>query len=555
MTRKLILFIFITGYIFSQTAPSAFQSYTKEYRTENGISHVRTLINGLSPVIYQSSKTPGISQTNTMSGSMMRWLFQDPYSIGDVDQTSGDGLYQAVGWGLNTERISLYGNTNNTPLWEFSSNTNTNINYTAVSENSNFIANGSYHNIYIFDRTSSTPVFNYDLETQLVDTGTAGPLDITSNGGFIVACASRNDSSWIMGFQRTSTTPVWRYRVGQTNGSGGAGIYGIRMSGNDSLVIVNTYLGVYVFRTYTGQLMYSGTVNPINNNGTQSPQGISGNGSIIATINFIGYVRILQWNGSTYNLLWQHQEPPGTYYNWMASVDISYDGSMVACGTLNFVTSSTQDGKIKFFRTSAGSAPVWTYTGTGGSVPCVSFSKGGNILSAVSWGDLNHTTNDLYVFKTSAGINVPIFQLNTPGSLFWCSTSNDGTTVLASGKAVHAYQFGYGGLAYNILIDTNDTPLGIPGSSNIPNIFSLEQNFPNPFNPSTDISYNIAKTTRVQLIVYNAAGKEIQTLVNRSQSNGKYSVKFNAESLSSGVYFYTLKTDDFTQTRKMVLIK
>ena len=92
--------------------------------------------------------------------------------------------------------------------------------------------------------------------------------------------------------------------------------------------------------------------------------------------------------------------------------------------------------------------------------------------------------------------------------------------------------------------------------------FELSQNYPNPFNPTTNITYVIAGgATRqanglaVQLKVYDALGREVATLVNKKQKPGKYSVKFNAKELPSGVYFYTLQSGDFIQTRKMLLLK
>jgi len=289
MKTAILLLVVLICNLFSQNNnPPLVNVSTNDYKFENGIWTARTLTGENFYSSQQNTKPPVIYQ-NFTAGSVIRWSFLDQVAIADRNQTSGNGLYQTVGWGLNIERVSVYGNSSSTPLWEFSTNPNTFINYVAISDTGGYIASGSYHNIYIFNRSSSTPIFDYNLESQLPDTGQAGPVDITSDGGFIVACASRSDSSWIMGFQRSSTTPVWRYRVGQTN-AGGAGIQGIKISGNDSLVIVNTYLGVYVLRTFTGQLIYSGTVNPTNNNGTQSPQGISGNGNIIATINYIGYV-------------------------------------------------------------------------------------------------------------------------------------------------------------------------------------------------------------------------------------------------------------------------
>jgi hypothetical protein len=85
--------------------------------------------------------------------------------------------------------------------------------------------------------------------------------------------------------------------------------------------------------------------------------------------------------------------------------------------------------------------------------------------------------------------------------------------------------------------------------------FSLNQNYPNPFNPSTTISYSIPKTGMVTLKVYDVLGREVQTLVNQMQTNGNYKVSFNASSLPSGIYFYNLTSNSFTQVKKMILIK
>ena len=85
--------------------------------------------------------------------------------------------------------------------------------------------------------------------------------------------------------------------------------------------------------------------------------------------------------------------------------------------------------------------------------------------------------------------------------------------------------------------------------------FKLNQNYPNPFNPSTQIKYSIPVETHVELKVYNVLGNEVATLVNEEEPAGEYTVKFNASSLSSGVYIYRLQTDYSTITRKMTLIR
>ncbi|MCB0748547.1 MAG: endo-1,4-beta-xylanase, partial [Ignavibacteriae bacterium] len=101
-----------------------------------------------------------------------------------------------------------------------------------------------------------------------------------------------------------------------------------------------------------------------------------------------------------------------------------------------------------------------------------------------------------------------------------------------------------------------DNPVGVnENTSVLPNNFELEQNFPNPFNPATNIRYNIANTTKVTLKVYDILGREVQTLVNKIQSPGRYSVEFNAASLSSGIYFYQLNAGSFNSIKKLVVLK
>lgn len=85
--------------------------------------------------------------------------------------------------------------------------------------------------------------------------------------------------------------------------------------------------------------------------------------------------------------------------------------------------------------------------------------------------------------------------------------------------------------------------------------FALNQNYPNPFNPSTVISYSVPQSSFVTLKVYDVIGNEVATLVNQTQSAGKYDIRFDASNLSNGVYLYSIKTDNFTSTKKMILMK
>jgi len=94
-----------------------------------------------------------------------------------------------------------------------------------------------------------------------------------------------------------------------------------------------------------------------------------------------------------------------------------------------------------------------------------------------------------------------------------------------------------------------------PKEPELPTKFALYQNYPNPFNPSTTIEFDIPERTNVKLIIYDILGREVETLIDKELEPGKYKVNFNAKDLPSGVYFYTLKTPEFTKTNKMLLIK
>jgi len=90
----------------------------------------------------------------------------------------------------------------------------------------------------------------------------------------------------------------------------------------------------------------------------------------------------------------------------------------------------------------------------------------------------------------------------------------------------------------------------------LPNNFVLNQNFPNPFNPTTKITYSISRSNFVTVIIYDVLGREIKTLVHTFQEPNKYSIDFNANNLASGVYFYQLKAgSDFAEIKKMILVK
>ncbi len=114
----------------------------------------------------------------------------------------------------------------------------------------------------------------------------------------------------------------------------------------------------------------------------------------------------------------------------------------------------------------------------------------------------------------------------------------------------------YYGVRSNGGISKGTLLVGIEPVSNIvPDKFELKQNYPNPFNPNTTIEFSIARNSIVKLAVYDALGREVNSLLNSELKAGEYSLNFSAADLPSGTYFYKLSTGDFVQTKKMILVK
>jgi len=101
----------------------------------------------------------------------------------------------------------------------------------------------------------------------------------------------------------------------------------------------------------------------------------------------------------------------------------------------------------------------------------------------------------------------------------------------------------------------NKNNLNDKNETDIISEFSLEQNYPNPFNPTTEISFSIGKISFVDLSIYNMLGQKVKTLLRETKDVGQYELTFDASGLSAGTYIYKLTTNDFTSTKKMILMK
>lgn len=186
-------------------------------------------------------------------------------------------------------------------------------------------------------------------------------------------------------------------------------------------------------------------------------------------------------------------------------------------------------------------------------------------------------------------IRYPQANLNFKSDICdWLLLDNQMATLTGTGKINNQGNYGYMLVAYDqpdklriVIWDKNDgdkivydnlNPQSIQGTivmhnkiffskeddeelSAAPVEFSLDQNYPNPFNPSTTIKYSIPEAGNIELKIYDILGNEVATLVNEVKAPGYYSADFNASALASGVYVYTIRANNFVQTKKMLLMK
>jgi hypothetical protein len=182
--------------------------------------------------------------------------------------------------------------------------------------------------------------------------------------------------------------------------------------------------------------------------------------------------------------------------------------------------------------------------------------NGGEELPGGSSYEINWSSNDVekvkieYSINNGATWNIVVDSVESSGAYIW----NVPNILTIQGKIKIS------DLSLPSVYDVNDAPFRIDYVSNVndeanPTEFNLFQNYPNPFNPATIIEYSLPQKKMVTLKVFDVLGYEIATLVNEEKSAGNYTVKFDGSKLSSGIYFYQLKAENYISTKKLILLK
>jgi len=382
------------------------------------------------------------------------WQDSDDAAIAGEMKVSSLEIQTFLGWNLNYERTSLYLN-NSTPMWEDNNWTPENDFCTDMLEDGSLMVAGTGNTLKVYSNDSVILwEFIFGVGDRIVD------LALHPNGNLIYTAVYNQNlsTSYIEAYTIGNQEPIW-----QTIFPGNSQC--LVLSGDGSTLVFTQYGGevsaMWVLAAADGSIIFEA---PEQN---QNPPAICYDASIIVNGDYSGDVFVYEYvpEQETYQLDWGYQVSSGGggYNPWITSMAISDDGSTIAVGTHIFYAEDFS-GEIYLFN-SYSSNPLWIFDANA-SVNDLDISADGSTIAAASWGPLNNSTPDFWIFGRNS--NEPEFSINTPGSMFHLDLSSDGNLCSVGGKAVHAYEFGNGGYLYCVECDL--------GGGNIEGIVNLVGN-------------------------------------------------------------------------------
>ena len=440
---KILLFLILTGYLFA----GQYQQIITD--PELGLQ-IRSIETNTQPEIDNS-----VTVNSRDSRVALNWQTGDATAIAGDVRVSPVTMNSFVQWHLNSERVSLFNDTSN-PLWEHTV-ANLDFGYPIdMLEDGSIMAVGDDITIKFFEPSSSTPTWQHSIGF------TISGLVLSPDGSkvYISYYDAGQSRANIECYPYGSVDPDWSVAF-----NGGTSTLGI--SGNGSILIFTQYGGgnsnMWVLDTVDGSVIFQG---PEYN---QNPPAVCYDASIIVNGDYSGYVHVYEYNETleTYEESWSFHAAGGGTSDWIGGMAISADGSTIAVGTLTFLPAG-YNGQIYLFN-SYSPQPVWVYDNVGDYAIDLDLTDDGSLLAVACWGPMDNSTPDFFLFRRCS--NVPMFDINTPGSLLAVDIASDGSFCTTGGKAVHCRIMGSGGILYNI-----DTDLGGGFISGIVNLEGSNDN-------------------------------------------------------------------------------
>lgn len=425
--KKLTLFLFVFV-VFAQllTANVWQQSFTIE---DEGSETKFEQTDQINSEIQKSSFISRDDRVSTL------WQTSDPGAIAGGIKVSPTLENSFVEWHLNYERVSLF-HDSAVPLWEHIVG-NLDFGYPIdMLEDGSVLAVGDGTVIKIFGPDSSTPTW----EHAIVNTMTG--LKIAPDGLSVYVSYYYSGNGVVEKYEIGNTNPIW---TANFEGSSQT----LDMNADGSTLIFTQYGGgnsnMWVLDSSDGSVIFQG---PEYN---QNSPAICDDASIIVNGDYSGYVHVYEYNETleTYEEKWSFNATGGGSSTWIGGMSISGDGSTIAVGTLVFVSGGF-DGEIFVFNTYS-PTPLWIYENFGDYVTNIDMNYNGSLIAAAGYGPIDHSTADFLLFRKES--NIPIYEINTPGSMFALDMASDGSFCTVGGKAVHARIMGSGGLLYCVDCD------------------------------------------------------------------------------------------------------
>jgi len=388
----------------------------------------------------------GAYETGGTDNLEVNWQFTDPAAVGSKIVVSDVGT-TFNSWWLNNERVSLHENSA-TPIWEnpILAEWEYPIDMTPDGE---YLTVAFDSVVQVFSSTTQSLVWE-----KIVSADFTG-VKISEDGTKVFTTENApNGRSAVSAYVVGEIDPFW---LTDFEGAGTA----FAASGDRSTLVYCQYSGInklWVLDATNGEVIYDAFYK------NQSAPALSYDGKIILNGDYSGYAYLYEYDetSGSYYEKWNFKVGGGGTSAWVLGMGVSADGSTVAIGTLVFL-SGGYDGEIYLFN-SYSPEPLWVFEHCGDEVCSISLSDDGSLIAAAGWGPMDHSKPDFHLFRKET--NNPIFTLTTQGSFYAVDLSSDGTFCSVTGKAVHAREFGSGGLLYNI--NSN------PGGGNIAGIITDE---------------------------------------------------------------------------------
>lgn len=348
----------------------------------------------------------------------------------------------------------------------------------------------------------------------------------------------------------------------------GAKNYGIYRSTNGGILWGQTTMPtVWVYSVVTrGENLFAGTASngiyrstnngftftQVYTSGMEIPLCVSGNNIYAGNLLPAGGVFLSSNDGTNWSQIYPYNN---------AIKCISANGNNIFIGTITEgVFRSTNNG-INWTQTSLNNQDVRSLAINGNNI-FAGTNPNGIFLSTnngVTWTQTslnNERINALHIYNNNifvGGNNGNIYHSTDNGST-WITRNEGGPGGPSAFLTIPGFIWAGGG--QGVYGRNLSEMIGIKNiSTEIPSIYTLSQNYPNPFNPSTNIQFSIPNVQFVSLKIFDMLGKKVANLVNEKLKTGTYETAFDGSNLTSGVYFYRLTAGDYTETKKMLMIK